>query len=286
MTTVSSTSPSTNPFESEIDEFERTFKDSLEESQCIQLSPSRSIYKITVQHILDGIRNSDIVYNQNNRFVDKSRVFVAFDISVTEPIILGLRHEKYHILDGQHRIEYLKSHPQLSTSPIMVDVRIYDDETEFIRQLKIINDRRIMEIKVDADPVKMKYSEFVEHFLHNHHFTAHFRKNRPYVNPETLMNVIVSSDFFRSPQNSGRDVFNKIVEINNFIGQLDRSKWSIEGKVEELYAQKTRETRYYLAFDKEYHPIKELINLDRSTFDAKWNDFLTNKRKKKKFVFK
>jgi hypothetical protein len=274
-----------NPFD-ELDENEEIlFSNILQKMSNIEINPTRHIYKIFVKNILTGIKNGCIVYNQNNRFVDKSRVFIDFDIDLSEPIIFGFRNQKYYILDGQHRIEHLKSHIRYTESPILVDIRKYEDEGEFIRQLKIINDRRIMEIKIDSDPVKIKYSEFVELFLHNHHFSAEFKKNRPYINPETLTNVIISSDYFRSSDTSGKDVFNKIVEINNFISQLDKSKWSIDTKVEELYVKKTKETRYFLAFDKEYHPIKELIDVEKSTFDAKWNEFLLKKRKKK-FIFK
>jgi hypothetical protein len=277
-----------NPLETDIQNLdfdEISFRNILDKTTTIEINSNRHIYKILVKNVIEGIKNGCIIYNQNNRFVDKTRIFNGFDIDLTEPIIFGFRNEKYYILDGQHRIEYLKSHIKYMESSILVDIRKYEDEGEFIRQLKIINDRRIMEVKIDSDPVKIKYSEFVELFLHNRHFTVQFKRNRPYVNPETLMNVIISSDYFRSSDTSGKDVFNKIIEINQFISHLDKSKWSIDIKVEELYVQKTKETRYFLAFDKEYHPIKELIDLEKSTFDAKWNDFLMKKRKKK-FVFK
>lgn len=244
---------------------------------------NRNIYKVKVNDLITNIDKSEIIYNENNRFVDKSRKFENFDITTLEPIILGKKNDKYHILDGQHRIEYLRVNHEFNHQYIFIDIRICESETEIMRQLQIINDRRIMKIEVDTR--KIKYSEFIELFKNNKIFKVCFKKNRPYINPDTLSSVILNSDYFQSNQNKPIHILNKIIEINNFISKLDKSKWSIEPKIDDYYTQKAKETRYYLTFDKEYYPIKELIDVEISTFDAKWNDFIT-KRRKRRFVIK
>ncbi len=271
-----STNSTSNPFDN--DEEVLTFSEII--SHCDKLTiGSRNVYKIFVKDLMNGIDKSDIIYNENNRFVDKSRRFDNFDITTIEPIILGFKDDKYHILDGQHRIEYLKCNHQYDNDYILIDIRVCNDEIEIMRQLQIINDRRIM--KVEIDTRKIKYGQFIELFKNTSHFKVIFKKNRPYINPDTLSSVIVNSDYFQSSQNKPIDILNKIIQINNFISKLPKNKWSIETIIDDNYIQKAKETRYYLTFDKEYYPIKELIDVEISTFDAKWNDFLTKRRKRR-----
>lgn len=272
---------SKNPFD-EDNQNELSFTEMIEKNEKMNIG-NRNIYKVTVNDLITSIDKLDIIYNENNRFVDKSRKFENFDINTLEPFILGKKDDKYHILDGQHRIEYLRLNHQYNNNYIFIDIRICESESEIMRQLQIINDRRIMKIEVDTR--KIKYGEFIELFRNNKYFKVIFKKNRPYINSDTLSSVIVNSDYFQSNQNKPIDILNKIIEINNFISKLDKSKWSIEPKVDDYYAQKAKETRYYLTFDKEYYPIKELIDVEISTFDAKWNDFLT-KRRKRRFIIK
>lgn len=273
---------SPNPFDVVEDNDELSFTQIIESNEKMNIG-NRNIYKIQVKNLIFSIDNADIIYNENNRFIDKSRKFENFDINTLEPIILGKKDDKYHILDGQHRIEYLKLNHQYNDQYIFIDIRICESESEIVRQLQIINDRHIM--KVEVDTRKIKYSEFFELFRNNKYFKVIIKNNRPYINAVTLSSVIVNSDYFQSNQNKPIDILNKIIEINNFISKLDKSKWSIEPKVDDYYAQKAKETRYYLTFDKEYYPIKELIDVEISTFDAKWNDFLT-KRRKRRFITK
>ncbi len=270
-----------NPFDGEVPHFSEV----ISSSEKIVYSPHRAFYKIHVNDLLCAIDACEVIYNPHNRYVDKSRKFEKFDIESTEPIILGRAHDdQLHILDGQHRIEYLRSNAiKYATSMILLDVRDCPNEDEIMRQLQIINDRRIMKIEVDSR--KVKYSQFLEIFKQSKQFTVIFKKNRPYINPDTLSSVIVHSDFFQSAENRPSDIFHKIALINQFISKLDRSKWSVDAKVDEHYVEKARETRYYLTFDREYHPIKELIDVEPSTFEAKWNDFLAKKRKRR-FVVK
>lgn len=274
---------SSNPFDMVEDNDELlSFTQILESNEKMNIG-NRNIYKIQVNNLINYIDKSEIIYNENNRFIDKSRKFENFDINTLEPIILGKKNDKYHILDGQHRIEYLRQNCQYNDQYIFIDIRICESETEIVRQLQIINDHHIM--KVEVDTRKIKYSEFIELFRNNKYFKVIFKTNRPYINPDTLSSVIVNSDYFQSNQNKPIDILSKIIEINKFISKLDKSKWSIEPKVSDYYAEKAKETRYYLTFDKEYYPIKELIDIEISTFDSKWNDFLT-KRRKRRFIIK
>lgn len=273
MNTLSYCSGSLNPFD---DINELSFSQIIKNCDKLTIG-NRNIYKILIKNIIYSIDKCEIVYNENNRYVDKSRNFDNFDINTIEPLILGLKYDKYHILDGQHRIEYLKNNNQYNNDYILIDIRICESESEIMRQLQIINDRRIMNVEIDTR--KTKYDEFINLFKKNQHFKTIFKTNRPYINENTLSSVIINSDYFQSLQNKPINILNKIIEINFFISKLDKSKWSIESNIDDNYIKKAKETKYYLTFDKEYYPIKELIDVEISTFDAKWNDFLTKRRK-------
>lgn len=265
-----------NPFDRE----ERPFHDLIQDSEKTTLHARRSFCKITVNQLNIALRRGEIVYNQHNRFVDKTRTFEGFDIDLLDPIILAEKEGLYYILDGQHRIEYLRTFPH-GEAQILLDIRTYISDEEFIRQLKIVNSRQIMEVVVDSDPVRRKYAEFQDLFLRNIYFRVEFKKNRPYVNSNTLMNTILGTNLFQSPRTTPQDILDKIILINRFISSLDSSEWSVEGGIDELYIQKARrETNYYLAFDKDYHSIRELIDVDPSTFEIKWTTFLTKRRKR------
>ncbi len=273
-----------NSKESLFDIISKSFQEILDSSTMMELNKNRKIYITPFSTLLQGLNENIVCHHIQNRFVDLTRKFENFDPLSTDSIILAKSGEIYYILDGQHRIEYLKSRFQHHHINIMLDVRICENNGEIMRQLKIINDRRIMEVKEESDQMK-KYSEFFEKFQKNNHFSAIIKRNRPYVSADTLQNVIIQSDFFRSTNTSGTDVFNKIVSINNFFSTLDSSKLSVDSKVDPFNVIKAKEMRYYLTFDKEYYPIRELIDFEPSTFEAKWNDFLT-KRRKRKIVIK
>ncbi len=269
-----------NVKENLLDAISKSFVEILESSNVIELNKNRKIYVTPFSTLLQGLNENIVCHHIQNRFVDLTRKFENFDPLSTDSIILAKSGNIYYILDGQHRIEYLKSKFQHHHINIMLDIRICENEGEIMRQLKIINDRRIMEVKEESDQMK-KYSEFFQKFQKNNHFSAIIKRNRPYVSSDTLQNVIIQSDYFRSNNTSGADVFNKIVAINNFFSTLEPSKLSIDPNIDPFNLIKAKEMRYYLTFDKEYHPIRELIDFEPSTFEAKWNDFLTKRRKRK-----
>ena len=91
-----------------------SFLDYLNEDDSKQIydNGNRIIYKCLIKYLVEAIENNEILFNENNRMVDKERLekFKDFESSKCDPIILGLRLDKnstFDIIDGQHRIIFL-----------------------------------------------------------------------------------------------------------------------------------------------------------------------------------
>ncbi len=200
------------------EEVENAFENQLLVIDTFEISNHRFITKIRCKYILWAIEHHIILYNDDNRLINESRLnkFNNFDIYESDPIILGkyYDYEKelyvYDIIDGQHRLEYLKKNELLYNDiDILVDIRVYKNKEDFYKILDIINNR----LNFDHKQLRQfKYNEFknyIETYYKKKIKRSIFGVQRPYVNEEKFKQKLFQTKFFNSIENRDIDIFEK-----------------------------------------------------------------------------
>ncbi len=267
--------------EVEVEEIENAFENQLETINKFVISEERFLTKIRCKYILWAIEHNIILYNDDNRLINESRLsqFCDFNVNESDPIILGKYYDYesqlylYDIIDGQHRLEYFKNNELLYNDiEILVDIRVYKNKEDFYKILDIINNR----LNFDHKQLRQfKYNEFrnyLETYYKKKIKKSIFGVQRPYVNEEKFKQKIFQTKFFNNIENRDIIIFEKFININQFLSKIIVN----ENKIKSELKNKFDKIECYISIDKEYIGI-ELFDVDKDDYLTYWNS------KKKKF---
>ncbi len=267
--------------EVEVEEIENAFENQLEIINKFAISEERYLTKIRCKYILWAIEHNIILYNDDNRLINEERLsqFRNFNVNESDPIILGKYYDYdsqlylYDIIDGQHRLEYLKNNESLYNDvEILIDIRVYKSKEDFYKILDIINNR----LNFDHKQLRQfKYNEFKSYI--ETHFKKKMKKSifgqmRPYVIEDKFKQKLFQTKFFNKVENKDIHIFEKIISINQFLSKVMVN----ENKIKSSMKEKFDKIGFYIGIDKEYIGI-ELLDIPESEYDFYW------KNKKKNF---
>lgn len=254
---------------------------------------NRIIYKCMIKNLIEALNNNEIVFSENNRMVDDDRikVFLNFESIKCDPIILGERidkNSKYDIIDGQHRMIYLKNllglnnyqKNKILNEYIPLDVRVCYDESDFKKYVDSSNNRK----NFSSDQLRIfKYPvlrDLLNEEFNYELFTAPYIK----INEEELKNNLFKTKLFEDFNNSPEIIFNKIKKINLFFkNMINKSKLSPDRDLTKRSYAKEKNTaeklNMYIGFDNKLRWIS-LLDEDESVWSIKWDLFFENKKRK------
>ena len=278
---------------SEIDH-DSSFKDYLEldETKQVYGDGKRILYKCLVKYLVEALKSDEIIFSENNRMVDSSRLetFLHFDKIKCDPIILAERLDKnslFEIIDGQHRLTYLKnldSLPYESKSKIMndyipVDIRLCNSEDDFKAFINSTNNRK----NFSSDQLRIyKYPllrELLEKEFKKNLFTASYIK----IEEDAFKVQLFKTAFFEDFNNTNDVILHKIRKINIFLSNLDdKSKLSTDKNMTKktylVYRDRAEKLNMFLGLDKHLKWI-DLLDIDESMWNDTWNSFFIKKIK-------
>ncbi len=267
--------------EVEVEEIENAFENQLEIINKFAISEERYLTKIRCKYILWAIEHNIILYNDDNRLINEERLsqFRDFNVNESDPIILGKYYDYdsqlylYDIIDGQHRLEYLKNNESLYNDvEILIDIRVYKSKEDFYKILDIINNR----LNFDHKQLRQfKYNEFksyVETYFKKKIKKSIFGQIRPYVIEDKFKQKLFQTKFFNKIENKDIHIFEKLININQFLSKVMVN----ENKIKSSMKEKFDKIGFYIGIDKEYIGI-ELLDVPESEYDFYW------KNKKKSF---
>ncbi len=270
-----------NEEEIEVEEIENAFENQLEIINKFAISEERYLTKIRCKYILWAIEHNIILYNDDNRLINEERLsqFRNFNVNESDPIILGKYYDYdsqlylYDIIDGQHRLEYLKNNESLYNDvEILIDIRVYKSKEDFYKILDIINNR----LNFDHKQLRQfKYNEFksyVETYFKKKIKKSIFGQIRPYVIEDKFKQKLFQTKFFNKIENKDIHIFEKLININQFLSKVMVN----ENKIKSSMKEKFDKIGFYIGIDKEYIGI-ELLDIPESEYDFYW------KNKKKSF---
>lgn len=280
-------------------EDESLLKDLLKEDKSIQSynNGTRLIYKCLIKYLVEALNNDEILFSENNRIVENSRLetFLDFDSNKCDPIILAERidkNSKYEIIDGQHRMSFLKNlHVMMGTKKhdimndyIPVDVRICYDENDFKKYIDSTNNRKNFssdQLRIFKYPVLIDFLN--KEFKYNL-FTASYIK----VNEEELKIQLFKTKFFEDFNNTPEVIFEKIMKINTFFKNIpEKNKLSLDKDMTKKSHVKERDMseklNMFIGLDKKLSWIS-LLDYEECQWDGVWDELYQNRRKIKKIV--
>ncbi len=258
-----------------------------DESKQVYNRGKRVLYKSLSKYLVEAYENKEIVYSIHNRTVDPRRIeaFYSFETHMCDPIILGFLNDKYYIIDGQHRLFFLrelknKNNPILNCildEFIPVDVRICDSEADIQKFIEATNNRKNFSSK---ELRIFKYSVIVD--ILNKEFKCNIFTIPTIKVVEDLFKVaLFQTKFFENANNNADTICNKIKRINTFIkDQPDKSKLSPEKNMTKKSYIKDRDKaekqRFYLGLDIQQRWTM-LLDLEESEWANRWNSFFRAK---------
>jgi len=271
------------------------FKDYLSKDLTKQVydNGNRIIYKCMIKHIIEALNDNEIVFSENNRMVDNDRLktFLNFESIKCDPIILGERvdkNSKYDIIDGQHRMIYLKNllsdnyqKDKILNEYIPLDVRICYDESDFKKYVDSSNNRK----NFSSDQLRIFKYPILRDLLNEECSYELFSAPYIRINEEQFKNSLFKTKLFEDFNNSPEIIFNKIKKVNLFFKNMeDKSKLCPERDLTKRSYAKEKNTaekfNMYIGFDNKLRWIT-LLDEDESEWSDKWNIFFDNKKRKK-----
>lgn len=273
-----------------------SFKDYLEldETKQIYGNGKRTIYKCLIKYLVEAIKSNEITFSENNRMVDSSRLetFIDFDKVKCDPIILAERLDKnstFDIIDGQHRLTYLKNLDLLSHEHknkimceyIPVDIRLCNSENDFKEFIDSTNNRK----NFSSDQLRVYKYPILRELLQKE-----FKKNLfivPYVKIEEdyFKIQLFKTSFFEDFNNTSDLILDKIKKINIFLSNLeDKSKLSTERNMTKKTYLRDRDRaekiNIFLGLDKKLKWM-DLLDVNEFEWNDVWNSFFIKKLKLK-----
>ncbi len=262
--------------EEEVEEEETNiFESHIHHASKVLLSDFRYLVKVRVKYLLYGIEKNILLYNNDNRLVSEERLhhFRNFDILQSDPIILGKYYDEecasyvYDIIDGQHRIEIMKSmKDKYMDDEILVDIRVYEKKEDYYKILDIVNNR----LNFDHTQLRrFKYLELkslVEGYFMKKSKKSIFGHQRPYVMEERFQQKIFQTKYFNKIETKGDDLFKKLMQINHFLSK----QIVYEEKIKSSMKEKFDKLGFYIGVDKEYVGI-DLFDLQEDQYESFWN---------------
>jgi len=272
------------------------FKDYLSQDLTKQVydNGNRVIYKCMIKYIIEALNDNEIVFSENNRMVDNDRLktFLNFESIKCDPIILGERvdkNSKYDIIDGQHRMIYLKNlllsdnyqKNRILNEYIPLDVRVCYDESDFKKYVDSSNNRK----NFSSDQLRIFKYPILRDLLNEECSYELFSVPYIKINEEEFKNSLFKTKLFEDFNNSPEIIFNKIKKINLFFKNMeDKSKLCPDRDLTKRSYAKEKNTaekfNMYIGFDNKLRWI-ELLDNDESEWLDKWNIFFENKKRKK-----
>jgi hypothetical protein len=165
----------------------------------------RIIYKCLIKTLIEALDDDEIIFSENNRMVDEDRLknFRNFESIKCDPIILGERldkNSKFDIIDGQHRITFLKNLDKLSESDknkimkeyIPLDIRVCYDESDFKSYIDSTNNRK----NFSSDQLRIFKFPLLKDFLNKEFKCNLFIASYIKVNEEELKIQLFKTKFF------------------------------------------------------------------------------------------
>ncbi len=256
------------------------FEQYMDHVEKFQIHECRYFAKVRVKYILYGIHTHAILYNDDNRLINEERLnhFSKFDITQSDPIILGKYYDEeseqyvYDIIDGQHRLEVLKSREdEYCNEEVILDIRIYKSRDDYYHILDIVNNR------MNFDHTQLRKFKYLEaKSLLDGYFMRKCKKSiwgqrRPYVMEDRLSQKLFQTKYFNKIEHKGSDIFRKMMSINHFLSKQIVYEEKIKNK--ESYDK----LGFYIGVDKEYIGV-EMMDVEEADFETFW------KSKKKKYA--
>lgn len=278
---------------------EETFKNYLEKDNSKQIydNGNRIIYKCLIKHIILALNNDEIIFSENNRMVDNNRLkeFINFESLKCDPIILGERldkNSKFDIIDGQHRLTFLKNINLLQLSDsyvdkilnnyIPLDVRICRDENDFKKYIDSTNNRK----NFSSDQLRIFKYPILRDLLNKEFKMNIFTIPLIKINEDYFKTQLFKTKYFEDFNNTSEMICEKIKKINIFFKNMtDLSKLSPDRDISKKSYIKTYEkakkTNIFLAFNKEenfYWMI--LLDYNEENWNNTWDILFMNRKKK------
>ncbi len=258
------------------EEIENAFENQLSVIDKFEVNNNhRFITKMRLKYILWAIEHNIILYNDDNRLINEERInnFNDFNVFESDPIILGKYYDYhqelyvYDIIDGQHRLEYLKKNElKYNDIDILLDIRVYKSKDDFYKILDIINNR----LNFDHKQLRQfKYNEFknyIETYYKKKIKKSIFGIQRPYVNEEKFKQKLFQTKFFNNIENKDIDIFEKFININQFLSKIIVN----ENKIKNDLKNKFDKLECYISIDKDYIGI-ELFDIHQEKYVEYWN---------------
>jgi len=272
------------------------FKDYLSKDLTKQVydNGNRIIYKCMIKHIIEALNDNEIVFSENNRMVDNDRLktFFNFESIKCDPIILGERidkNSKYDIIDGQHRMIYLKNlllsdnyqKNKILNEYIPLDIRVCYDESDFKKYVDSSNNRK----NFSSDQLRIFKYPILRDLLNEECSYELFSASYIKINEEEFKNSLFKTKLFEDFNNTPEIIFNKIKKVNLFFKNMeDKSKLCPDRDLTKRSYAKEKNTaekfNMYIGFDNKLRWIT-LLDDDESEWSDKWNIFFDNKKRKK-----
>ncbi len=264
-----------NDVEEEVEEIENIFETQLKIINKFEINEYRYITKIRLKYILWAIEHNILLYNEDNRIISEERInrFNNFDINESDALILGKYYDYnselylYDIIDGQHRLEYLKKNEiEYNDIEILIDIRVYKSKEDFYKILDIINNR----VNFDHKQLRQfKYTEFksyLEEYYKKKIKKSVFGQLRPYIIEDKFKQKLFQTKFFNNIGNKGINIFEKLLSINVFLSKA----MVYENKIKSVLKGKFDKLGFYIGIDKEYIGI-ELFDINVENYEFYYN---------------
>ena len=273
-----------------------SFKDYLNEDDTKQVygDGNRIIYKCLIKYIVEAIKADEIIYSENNRMIDLERLktFTNFESTKCDPIILGEykgTDSKYQIIDGQHRLTFLKNIDLLDpyvknrilNEYIPLDVRICKDDNDFKSYIDSTNNRK----NFSSDQLRANKYPLLRELLNKEFKNALFTISYIKINEDTFKSELFKTQYFENFNNTVEMLFDKITKINKFFKNLeDKSKLSTDKNMTKKShvdkRVKAEKENLFLGLDVKLKWIS-LLDHDESLWHDTWISFFSIKKLKK-----
>jgi len=254
----------------------------------------RIIYKCLIKTLIEALDDDEIIFSENNRMVDEDRLknFRNFESIKCDPIILGERldkNSKYDIIDGQHRITFLKNLDKLSESDknrimkeyIPLDIRVCYDESDFKSYIDSTNNRKIF----SSDQLRSFKYPILRDLLNKEFKTDIFTISYIKINEELFKSAIFKTKYFENFNNTAEIIANKIKAINLFFKQLnDKSKLSPDRDIsKKSYIkeyEKAKKMNLFLGMDQKLNWFI-LLDYEEEDWTNIWSILFVNRKTKR-----
>lgn len=223
----------------------------------------REIYHISLSKLFNLLDNEDINFSKLNRVIDKERVesaFQNFSINQSDPIILANIEGKagFDILDGQHRLTFLKKNRERfnGNEKLVLDIRYLENEEEYGKLLDIINNRMNFSKSQLNKYLLLGVKEGLKEKLENKRLGKDiYGKQRPFIRWDELQDALVNTKTYKDSDNKVEDILGKLVKLNHHISRNKDIYEKYIGKSKTIL-KKAFDMHLFLGIDKKYKIIK------------------------------